>query len=63
MKCEWIELVEYVAYLLFIVIINPDSYSRMNQNEKTGLIFTDRRSTFYSTYILVYTCLYIHIQF
>ena len=41
MICGWNELVECGVSLLFIVIMNRDSYSWTDQNEKTGLLFVD----------------------
>ena len=47
MICEWSELVECGVSLPFIVIINRDSYSRTDQNEKTGLLFADGGSSLF----------------
>ena len=48
MVCEWIKLVECEVSSPFMVIMNWDSYSWTNQNEKMRLLFVDggsRRET------------------
>ena len=62
MICEWNELVECVAYLPFMVVMNRESYSRMDQNGKTGLLFADGGNNIYIIFqhircITVYRCI------